>query len=80
VDRERAEQQRRPARARRHRPQADRADQAAVLGGHEGERGLPPLAQALGWLGEAGSPVGDVEQRLARRDVGWFFRTDGDHG
>ena len=78
-DRERAEQQRRPAGTGRHLPEPHRADDAAALGGDERQLGQTPFAQALGRLGEAGRPIGDVEQRLARCRLRRPFLTDGNH-
>ncbi len=65
IDRERAEQQRRPARTRRHVPQAHRADQAAVLARDEREAGCRqrPSRSRSERLGEPAAAEGDVEQR-----------------
>src|SRR5262245_49822282 len=78
-DRERAEQQRRPARAGRDAPQPYGADEATAFGGNQRQLRLAAFAQALRGLGEAHRPIGKVEQRLARRNLPRPFMTDGDY-
>ena len=75
---ERAEQQRGAVGARRHLPEPDRADDAAVLDRDERQpaRGRAAGAQALRRLGEADRAVGGVEQRLAGGSVGRLLLAD----
>ena len=71
VDRERAEQQRRPRRPGRNVPQPDGADDAPSFGRDERQafRRQAIFAQPLGRLGDSARRRRRVEQRLARRDV-----------
>ena len=81
MNRERAEQQRRAARAGGDIPQPHGADDAAVIDRDQRQpvRRQAAFAQPLGRLGETRGAIGLVEQRLARRDVGDFFFPDGHH-
>ena len=71
VHRQRPEQHRRPAGAGADVPQADRADDVAIVFGDERKPGrrLAAFAQPLGGFLEARRPPHAVEQVLARIDI-----------